>query len=397
MASASNSIGTKTMNISLDNKRKPQPQKTTQLDTKSNRSPVNSIPTLTHDQPHSGGIFVASSYISVKVPDGLSPVTTSRSIESSTCGTNNNTATENDGVWSSNDSADERLKLREFWQQLDQDYKEKLLMMEREDLLLKMNNHRRHGSHCFLCGKKRMIIEKEIKNVYEIYCNELDRSRNQQQPQSTSTCVANTQDTSCTRSHHHLLGTEKTDPQHNQDKPIVDTPHHDTSSLPDSKKAPLDMLTYFHLRNGITLKNDMLTVSDELLKNNGEPLMHMMDLLAEQRLDELRYSKEQENGDDKQMDDMCDEYRDYDNEDNEYACDSPHAEEEEDHVDININIFKIFVAKLFEQRVLFAYREKVAQKRQEQLLQELDKEDQCQKEQSLKKQRDIEKKKERKR
>lgn len=60
-------------------------------------------------------------------------------------------------------------------------------------------------------------------------------------------------------------------------------------------------------------------------------------------------------------------------------------------------MFQIFAARMFEQRVLTAYREKVAQERQAQLLQELEMEDSREKEREAKKLKEKEKKKDKKR
>lgn len=60
-------------------------------------------------------------------------------------------------------------------------------------------------------------------------------------------------------------------------------------------------------------------------------------------------------------------------------------------------MFSIFAARMFEQRVLQAYREKVAQERQLQLLRELEEEDKNSKEKEAKKQTQNQKKKEKKR
>lgn len=60
-------------------------------------------------------------------------------------------------------------------------------------------------------------------------------------------------------------------------------------------------------------------------------------------------------------------------------------------------MFQIFAANMFEQRVLTAYREKVAQERQAQLLQELELEDSREKEREAKKLKEKEKKKDKKR
>lgn len=60
-------------------------------------------------------------------------------------------------------------------------------------------------------------------------------------------------------------------------------------------------------------------------------------------------------------------------------------------------MFSIFAARMFEQRVLQAYREKVAQERQLQLLRELEDEDKLEKEREAKKQNANQKKKDKKR
>jgi len=59
-------------------------------------------------------------------------------------------------------------------------------------------------------------------------------------------------------------------------------------------------------------------------------------------------------------------------------------------------MFSIFAARMFEQRVLQAYREKVAQERQMQLLRELEDEDKLSKEREAKKQTQNQKKKDKK-
>lgn len=60
-------------------------------------------------------------------------------------------------------------------------------------------------------------------------------------------------------------------------------------------------------------------------------------------------------------------------------------------------MFQIFAARMFEQRVLAAYREKVAQERQQRLLEELAEEDRLREEREAKKQLERERKKDKKR
>lgn len=69
---------------------------------------------------------------------------------------------------------------------------------------------------------------------------------------------------------------------------------------------------------------------------------------------------------------------------------------EEQKVEDGKKMFSIFAARMFEQRVLQAYREKVAQERQLQLLRELEDEDKLSREREAKKQKENQKKKDKK-
>jgi len=70
---------------------------------------------------------------------------------------------------------------------------------------------------------------------------------------------------------------------------------------------------------------------------------------------------------------------------------------EEQRMEEGRRMFQIFAARMFEQRVLTAYREKVAQERQEQLIKELDEESRLDSQRELKRQKEAAKKKEKKR
>ena len=70
---------------------------------------------------------------------------------------------------------------------------------------------------------------------------------------------------------------------------------------------------------------------------------------------------------------------------------------EEQKMEEGKKMFSIFAARMFEQRVLQAYREKVAQERQLQLLRELEDEDKLTREREAKKAKENQKKKDKKR
>jgi hypothetical protein len=69
---------------------------------------------------------------------------------------------------------------------------------------------------------------------------------------------------------------------------------------------------------------------------------------------------------------------------------------EDQRIEEGKRMFSIFAARMFEQRVLQAYREKVAQERQLQLLRELEDESKAEREKEEKKAKESAKKKEKK-
>ncbi|KAI9319955.1 hypothetical protein BX666DRAFT_1817799, partial [Dichotomocladium elegans] len=86
-----------------------------------------------------------------------------------------------------------------------------------------------------------------------------------------------------------------------------------------------------------------------------------------ERLAERRLQKEEEI-------DQADEYQVGDEDDDEDQYDDDEEEDtrtDEQRMEEGRRMFQIFAARMFEQRVLAAYREKVAQERQQRLLQEI--------------------------
>ena len=83
------------------------------------------------------------------------------------------------------------------------------------------------------------------------------------------------------------------------------------------------------------------------------------------------------------------------------APEQPNGDEQEPFTDHERyeegnRMFQIFAARMFEQRVLQAYRERVAKQREEQLLRELEAEDDAKKAKEEKKAKEAQKKKDKK-
>ncbi|KAK4510274.1 uncharacterized protein ATC70_004704 [Mucor velutinosus] len=145
---------------------------------------------------------------------------------------------------------------------------------------------------------------------------------------------------------------------------------------------------HFSFGNSLTVKGGILTVADDLLKNDGKKFLDMMERLAERRMQKEDTPPDQSNNYFQEEEDDEDAFDDDDDED---------TRTEEQRMEEGRRMFQIFAARMFEQRVLAAYREKVAQERQQRLLEELEEEDRLREEREAKKQKEREKKKDKKR
>ncbi|KAM7203855.1 Salt tolerance down-regulator domain containing protein [Naviculisporaceae sp. PSN 640] len=139
----------------------------------------------------------------------------------------------------------------------------------------------------------------------------------------------------------------------------------------------------------------ILTVADDLLLNDGKKFIEMMEQLAERRMQREEEAREQYhrgyghfNGDrlserhvhplsappvqDDEDEDDEEEYEDEEDEEYDSQEEAENSMTEEQRMEEGRRMFQIFAARMFEQRVLQAYREKVARERQATLLEELD-------------------------
>jgi hypothetical protein len=178
----------------------------------------------------------------------------------------------------------------------------------------------------------------------------------------------------------------------------------------------------------LTATDGILTVADDLLKNEGKRFIDMMEQLAERRLareEETQYmthhhaphdsayapSPEEALEDEDNLDedgdygdeggDEADEEEDMDEARGPAAAHAPanrrqEAMSEDQRTEESRRMFHLFAARMFEQRVVSAYKAKVALDRQQQLLMELEEEKTNDVQREAKKQRDAQKKKEKK-
>lgn len=162
------------------------------------------------------------------------------------------------------------------------------------------------------------------------------------------------------------------------------------------RRGTNDSNDLFGLGSSLTVKGGILTVADDMLKNDGRKFLEMMEQLAERRMhrEELTNAELAASDDEDDVDgpdDVDDEDLDEEDEDEEDEILT-----EEQRMEEGRKMFQIFAARMFEQRVLAAYRERVAQERQLQLLRELEEEDDNEKAREARRMKESQKKKDKK-
>ncbi|PHZ14780.1 uncharacterized protein RHIMIDRAFT_276206 [Rhizopus microsporus ATCC 52813] len=269
-------------------------------------------------------------------------------------------------IWDNTSQTEERQKIREFWIQLSEEERRALVRIEKETVLRRMKEQQKHTCNCSVCGKKSSVIEEELEVLYDAYYEELEKYACRQQFQQQ---------------------------QQQQEE-------EDTSSDEDMEEesccSSSDEEVGIKIKNTLTVKEgNVITLADDLIKNDGRKFLEMMEKITDQK---LKRERELQSEDD---DDVYDEVdiHDADTEEDfdEHDDEDEELKTEEQRMEEGRKMFQVFAARMFEQRVMQAYREKVAQDRQRRLIEELEEEDRLRQERELKKQREREKKRETKR
>ncbi|KAF9927057.1 Stress response protein nst1 [Linnemannia zychae] len=312
--------------------------------------------------------------------------------------------TQNDGFWHYSD-AEERQRIREFWFQLREEERRSLVRVEKEAVLKKMKEQQRHSCSCSLCGRKRTAIEEELELLYDAYYDELEQYANQQQP-SDGRALTYAQHAPTFEEDElsdDSRGSDEDDDEDDEEEDDEDEDDEEDDDDDDEYEDEDDEEEYedeinnrqtpFPYRSGfpntLQAKGNILTVAEDLLENDGKKFLEMMDRLADRKV--------------QRDDDLMDSrgvYEEYDDEDDgEFEDEGPEEDAltKEQRMEEGRRMFQAFAARMFEQRVLSAYREKVAQERQERLLAELEEESRQEQLREERKEREKERKRDKKR
>ncbi|KAL1635289.1 Stress response protein nst1 [Neofusicoccum ribis] len=346
-------------------------------------------------------------------------------------------STSRDRIWNTS-TQEERERIREFWLSLGEEERKSLVKIEKEAVLRKMKEQQKHSCSCTVCGRKRTAIEEELEVLYDAYYEELELYGDQEHIPNDGDSVLTTGRPYSRRQDPRLppdrmidpnqpydsgnrveeIGDEEDEEDELDDDEYSDEDEEEYSDEEEPEELPVrgTAADFSFFGNSLTVKaGGILTVADDLLKNDGKKFIEMMEQLAERRMQRedqvvehagnLAYSSPMQNhhaghnhGPPPDEEDYEEEEEDYDSQEDEY-------EEEEDDLDTMTEqqrmregrrMFQIFAARMFEQRVLSAYREKVANERQQKLIEELDEENRRTAEREAKKSKDAQKRKEKK-
>lgn len=105
-----------------------------------------------------------------------------------------------DAIWDTS-SQEERLRIKEFWLNLEEEKRKSLVKIEKEAVLRKMKEQQKHSCSCTVCGRKRTAIEEELEVLYDAYYEELEQFANHGQPNSENGLATPIQPTTNTFRH----------------------------------------------------------------------------------------------------------------------------------------------------------------------------------------------------
>ncbi|KAK6196730.1 hypothetical protein LQW54_011239 [Pestalotiopsis sp. IQ-011] len=345
-------------------------------------------------------------------------------------------------IWNTS-SQEERERIKQFWLGLGEEERKSLVKVEKDAVLKKMKEQQKHTCSCTVCGRKRTAIEEELEGLYDAYYEELESFANQPQhhphgPPMLGTPRRLGQMTGLHppgslpySSHHHHpsrarivehIDNDEDEDEDEEDDEVDDDDYSGDDDLEDDDGEPVDIpqdnaLDLFNFGQSLTVQGGILTVADDLLKNDGKKFIEMMEQLAERRMareedakDHFAYGHtnggslnahnhapppdEDEYDDEEDEDDEEGEEGDYESGVDDYEDEDEEVMTEEQRMEEGRRMFQIFAARMFEQRVLTAYKEKVARERQAKLLEELEDESRQDAQKKAKKAKEAQKRKE---
>ena len=222
-----------------------------------------------------------------------------------------------DRIWNTS-TAEERERIKEFWLSLGEGDRRGLVRIEKEAVLKKMKEQQKHSCSCTVCGRKRTAIEEELEVLYDAYYEELETYANHQQFGLDASSIPPPRSYARPKPHlppsqhpvnrggQHSRGhIEELDDEDDagDEEEYSDEDEDDETSDNDIDAPMRSSGGIFNFGNSLTAQGmlaaryeilrcradlsstgGILTVADDLLKNDGKKFIEMMEQLAERRM-----------------------------------------------------------------------------------------------------------------
>jgi hypothetical protein len=249
----------------------------------------------------------ADSIQSQTLPPPPPPLTASRTVSQSV----QRSAGPKDKIWNTS-TQEERENIKEFWLSLGEEERKSLVKIEKEAVLRKMKEQQKHSCSCTVCGRKRTAIEEELEVLYDAYYEELEQYANHQHvPENGAPALPPVRRTypgypGAYPSVEHRVEDLDEDEDEDEDEEVESEEYSDEEEDDDYSDDGDDLVhgpaaDFFNFGNSLTVKGivwlymphlkllttfigGILTVADDLLKNDGKKFIEMMEQLAERRM-----------------------------------------------------------------------------------------------------------------
>lgn len=226
-------------------------------------------------------------------------------------------------IWNTS-TQEERENIKTFWLELGEEERRQLVKVEKDAVLKKMKEQQKHSCSCTVCGRKRTAIEEELEVLYDAYYEELEQYANTNHHDSFNpSCPivppprlyqpplrASGQHTRTQGQFHPSRNRVQELPEdddgledEDDEEEEEDDESYSGEEIVDEESQP-PRADFFAFGNSLTVKgmvyssfwswksanfvypfsDGILTVADDLLKNDGKHFIDMMEQLAERRM-----------------------------------------------------------------------------------------------------------------
>lgn len=265
----------------------------------------------------------------------------------------------------------ERQTIKYFWLSLTSEQRRELVQVEKEAVLNKMKRQQKNTCECDICGRKRVAIEQELETLYADYYKELDTlAESKDLPLLPLPSMGFFQADDVLRGGHHDGNSTDELSEATRRLSLASPTATTTRPLPPNLGKEIDTEgdteedEPYGYEDGEDVQSlDVSSVADDLLTNDGKKFIEMMERLAEKRAGRIEEIKDDEEEEPMVVDDDNEEYEndsDYSDYSSEYSQTGESLTADQ-RMEEGRRMFQIFAARMFEQRVLHAYKQSVAE------------------------------------